>query len=522
MKKKFLLTATLLVSTFSFSQNWGLDQDFNSVGFNTANMIVNGDDYAECSTIQNDGKILVAGYGLRMARFNSNGTLDTSFGDSGYTLPFGNNVGLNYIKQIIITPTNKILTVGAIYTNKWYIHLAQYNENGSLDTTFGTSGRKNIDVGPSITMTVGNAIYTTDNKIFIATTSYLSDGDFNITKCNKFGELETSFGGTGIVTYDGMGYDQAAKIALRSDGKLLLSGNSNVNPANGTYKQYVQMLINSDGTLDTSFGSSGKVFTNLATNNSQGINDVQLLSDNSVLVAGSIVITNSTIYDGFVAKFNANGTSDTTFGTNGISQVAFTDTNGSQAITDMMNKITVQNDGKIIVAGFSNGSGNVSKFSVARLNSNGTLDTTFGNQGTITFPINGFNDVITDVRSQSDGKIIVSGQSKINSLDRAFVVARLTPNSTLAISDVSNSNQSIQLYPNPAQNQITLSGLNSYFSNDKINAVLSGIDGKELKKFEFINHNNTIEISLNDLPTGIYILKFFDQSNEIIRKFIKN
>lgn len=522
MKKKFLLTATLLVSTFSFSQNWGLDQDFNSVGFNTANMIVNGDDYAECSTIQNDGKILVAGYGLRMARFNTNGTLDTSFGDSGYTLPFGNNVGLNYIKQIIITPTNKILTVGAIYTNKWYIHLAQYNENGSLDTTFGTSGRKNIDVGPSITMLVGNAIYTSDNKIFIATTSYLSDGDFNITKCNKFGELETSFGGTGIINYDGMGYDQGAKISLRSDGKLLLSGNSNVNPANGTYKQFVQMLINSDGSLDATFGTSGKAFSNFATNNTQVINDTYLLSDNSILVTGSLVVTNSTIYDGFVAKFNANGTLDTSFGTNGINQVIFTDTDGSQSITDMMNKITLQSDGKIIIAGFSNGAGNSSKFSVARLNSNGILDSTFGNLGTMTFSINGFNDVITDVKSQSDGKIVVSGLTKINSLDRAYIVARLTPNSTLATPETFNSNPSIQLYPNPAQNQITVSGLNSNFSNGKINVVFLSIDGKELKAVEFTNYSDALEISLNNLSSGVYILKISNKNKEVIRKFIKN
>lgn len=522
MKNKFLLTVTFLVSSFSFSQNWGLDQDFNSVGFNTANMIVNGDDYAECSTIQNDGKILIAGYGLRIARFNTNGTLDTGFGDSGYTLPFGNNVGLNYIKQIIITPTNKILTIGAIYTNKWYIHLAQYNENGSLDTTFGTSGRKNIDVGPSITMTVGNAIYTSDNKIFIATTSYFSDGDFNITKCNKFGELETTFGGTGIITYDGMGYDQGAKIALRSDGKLLLSGNSNVNPANGTFKQFVQMLINSDGTLDTTFGTNGKAFSNFATNNTQVINDTYLLSDNSILLTGSIVVTNSTIYDGFVAKCNANGTLDIAFGTNGISQVAFTDTDGSQAITDMMNKITVQNDGKIIVAGFSNGAGTITKFSVARLNSNGTLDSTFGNEGTMTFPINGFNDVITDVKSQSDGKIVVSGLTKINSLDRSYVVARLTPNSTLATSETNLSYQSIQLYPNPTKNQITISGLDSYFLSDKINAVLLSIDGKELKTLELSNYSNTIEMPLNDLSSGIYILKISDENNEVIRKFIKN
>lgn len=521
MKNRLLLLTTLLGSFLSLAQNWGLDQDFNAVGYNTANMIVNGDDYAECSTIQSDGKIIVGGYGLRLARYNPDGSLDTSFGDSGATLPFGNNVGLNYIKQIIITPTNKILAIGAIYTTKWYIYMAQYNQNGSLDTTFGISGRKNIDVGPSITMLVGNAIYTSDNKILIATTSYLADGDFNITKCNKFGDLETTFGGTGIVTYDGLGYDQGAKIMLRSDGKILLSGNSNVNPANGTNKQHVQMLINSDGSVDTSFGTNGKAFTNFAVNNTQTIQDTYLLDDNSILIAGSISTSNSTIYDGFIAKFNANGSLDTSFGTNGFSQVIFTDSDGSQAVTDMMNKLTLQSDGKILIAGFSNGAGNSSKFSVARLNASGTLDTTFGTEGTMTFPIYGFSDVITDIKSQPDGKIIVSGLSKINSLDRAYVVARLTPNSTLANSENTFAEGGVQLYPNPTYDSLKVVGLNQYFTNPNLTVSILSIDGKMLKTIAAIATNNLVELAVNELASGIYILKISDEQKEFVQKFIK-
>lgn len=521
MKNRFLLPVTFLVGFFSFSQNWGLDQDFNTVGYNATDLIVNGDDYAECLTIQDDGKILVGGYGLRIARYNTDGTLDTSFNTMGYTSPFGNNVGLNYIKQIIITPTNKILGVGAIYTTKWYIYLVQYNMNGTLDTTFGTNGRKNIDVGPSITMTVGNAIYTSDNKILIATNSYLSDGDYNIIKTNKFGDLETSFGTNGIATLDGMNNDLEGRIALRPDGKIFLSGNSNNSPASGTYKQHGLMLVNADGTLDTTFGNNGKIFTNFEANNSQQIKNLTLLNDNSVLISGALYTNNQTASDGFVAKYNSNGVLDPSFGTNGVSSVSFVNSNGFLGMSDYINGMTIQNDSKIVIAGLTTGYQMSNKFCVARLNANGTIDSTFGTNGQMLIPIYGYDDVALDVKTQSDGKIVVSGTTKIANFDRSYVVARLTPNSTLSTSEIAHQDNLLQLFPNPAKNQITISGLNSYFSGGKVSTAFLTIDGKELKTLEWINSSDSIDVDLNNFSTGIYILKISDGSNEVIKKFIK-
>ena len=521
MKKPFLLVVAFLVYFHSLSQNWGLDQDFNGVGYNATNMIVGGDDNAECLTIQNDGKILVAGYGLRVARYNTDGTLDTSFNTIGSTAPFGNNGSLNFIKQIIITPSNKILVVGGIYTNKFYLYLAQYNLNGTLDTTFGTNGRKNIDVGPSVTLTIGNAIYTSDNMILVATTSYLTEGDFNIIKCNKFGILEPSFGGTGIVSIDGISNDQEGRIALRSDGKILLSGNSNANPAIGTFRQHVLMLFNQVGTLDTTFGTNGKSFTNFATNNSQEIRSILLLNDDSLLISGHYYTGNASRNDGFVSKLNSDGTIDSSFGENGISLVSFTDANSSIGNNDFINAATIQSDGKIVIAGLSNGSGSDFKFCVARFNPQGTIDTTFGTDGKMLFPIYGFNDAVMDVKSQSDGKIVVCGLSKINTVDCSYIVARLTPNSTLSSSELNTIQNSIQLYPNPAKDKITISGLNFQFSNEKLNATLMSSDGKELKSLNYTTTVDSIELCLNDISSGIYLLRISDGNKDVFRKFVK-
>lgn len=523
MKKYYYFTIFLLISFVSFSQNWGLDQDFNTVGYTITNLITNGDDYAESLAIQNDGKILVAGFGLRLVRYNTDGTLDTTFNGVGYTAPYGSNTSLNEINQIIVKPDNKILVIGTIYTSKFYLYLAQYNTNGTLDTTFGSGGRKNIDIGNTITFLVGNAVFTSDNKIVISANSFISDGDYTLIRCTSTGSLDTTFGGTGIVTIDGLNNDGIGKIAIRSDGKLLLAGNANSNPTSGNYKQHFLTLINDNGSLDSTFGTNGKVFTNFNTNNTQSIHSMTLLNDNKIIIGGEIIDLLNNQNDFFLAKYNSDGSIDTSFGTNGKTSVDFKEFFVDLHADDHCNKITVQNDGKIVAAGFSFSTDNSAHFSLARFSSNGTLDTTFGSDGKMVTSILGYSDAIFDVDSQNDGKIVVCGMSKINQ-DRAYVVARFTPNSTLSISSEENLNSQIQLFPNPVKNKVNISTIDFQNWKDKLDVTIYSIDGKVLKKIPLTDakfNNNQLEVDLSDLNSGIYILKLSDGTNQFTRKCIK-
>jgi uncharacterized delta-60 repeat protein len=525
MKKLYFYSIIYIISFNAFSQNWGLDQDFNTVGYNATNIIVNGDDNAKCLAIQNDGKILTAGIGLSIVRHNSNGTLDTSFNGIGYTLPYGNNTSLNEINQILIKPDNKILVIGTIYTSRHFLYLAQYNSNGSLDTTFGSGGRKNVDIGSVVYFSVENALLTTDDKILICSNSYVSNGNFALIRCNNTGSLDTTFGNTGIITVDGNDSDGTGKIIMRSDGKILLSGNSNSNPISGSFRQHVLMLFNQDGTFDTSFGNNGKVFTTFNVNNTQIIQSVILLDNNKIIIGGCIQESLSNQLDFFLSKFNSDGTIDTTFGDNGKSIIDFNEFHDSQSSNDFIFKLVFQNDGKIIATGYTSSVvTNENKFALARLTSSGVLDSTFGTNGKIVAPIYGFNDVIYDANIQNDGKIVVCGSTKINSLDRTYVAARFTPNSTLATPNIIDSDTQIQIYPNPVKDIITINSLAIQNWNDVSSISIYNVDGKELKKIKSADYkydNNQLKIDMTNFNSGIYILKFINGTKEFVKKITK-
>jgi len=511
--KNYYFIILLLIPFQFFSQNWGLDQDFNTMGYSITNMIVNGDDYAKSIAVQSDGKILSAGFGLRLVRHNTNGTLDNSFNGVGYTAAYGNNTSLNEIDQIIVKPDNKILVIGTIYTNKFYLYLAQYNPNGSLDTTFGNSGRKSLDVGNSVTFLVGNAVYTLDDKILIGANSYSSDGDYTLIRCTSSGNLDTTFGGSGIVTVDGLNQDSAGKVIVLTNGKILLSGNSNNVPLSGTYKQHVQILINNDGTIDSNFGTNGKIYTNFNTNNTQSINSAVLLNDGKILLAGSIMENTSTQSDFFVSRINSNGSLDLNFGDNGKRIISFNELSNNQPSSDYINSMKQQSDGKIIVSGYSYNANQINNFALARLNSDGTLDSTFGQNGKIIQSIFGFSDVIYDSQIQADGKIVVAGLSKINSLDRAYVTARFTPNSTLSNSDFEPKN--FTFYPNPAHDLININGKRNIKQIEIFDAQGRLITAKKV-------NNEQTSCDISAYQNGIYFITVTDDFSSKTIKIIKS
>ncbi len=529
MKNKIIIIVFFLFSYFGFAQVWGLDQDFNTVGFNITNLTPNGDDTAKCLTIQNDGKILTAGSGLQIVRYNANGTLDTSFNGIGYTAPFGTNTSLNFINQILIRPDNKIIVVGSIYTNRYFLYLALYNLDGTIDSSFGSSGRTLISLGNNIiSYGVNNAVYTPQGQILIGGNSFFSqDGDFSIIRCTSSGNLDPTFGTNGISTVDGIGNDIGGKIALRSDGKIIVSGNSDSNISIGTLKRHALLLLNQNGDLDTAFGVNGKVFTNFNLNNSQTISSLRVLSNDKMIVAGQLYNSSTNQYDFFITKYNSDGTLDNTFAIDGKTIINFNEFFLSQNSDDFVEAIAIQTDGKIVVTGFSieNIMGSKNQFALARLNANGTLDTTFGQNGKIVMPINGFSDFISDIECQNDGKVVVTGTAKVNTLDRAYVVARYTPNSTLTTNQNNNSFvDDFKIFPNPVQNKLNVSSNKFNFLNENSTFTIYSIEGKKMDKVNLDNKqlsNNELIIDVSILPSGYYFFNAFDGLTTRSIKFIK-
>jgi uncharacterized delta-60 repeat protein/LPXTG-motif cell wall-anchored protein len=232
--------------------------------------------------------------------------------------------------------------------------------------------------------------------------------DFKVVRYNTDGSLDTSFDSDGKVTTDiNGGFDDGQSVAIQSDGKIVVAGMGRV----GLNENFAVVRYNTDGSLDTTFDTDGKATTDIGTSTRDKANAVVIQSDGKIIAAGT---SNN---DFAIARYTATGALDTTFDTDGK---ATTDIGTST--TDTANAVAIQSDGKIIAAGTSN-----NDFAVARYTSTGALDTSLDTDGKATTDIGtSTSDAANAVAIQSDGKIIAAGTSNDD-----FAVARYTTTGAL-------------------------------------------------------------------------------------------
>ncbi|MCP5091332.1 MAG: BspA family leucine-rich repeat surface protein, partial [Gammaproteobacteria bacterium] len=278
--------------------------------------------------------------------------------------------------------------------------------DGMVTTAIGAG----VDKGRDVTV-------QSDGKILVAGYSHNGiDNDFALTRYNADGTLDTSFGGGDGVTTTAIGPadDIAQKVALQSDGKILVSGPS----WNGTDYQFAVTRYNTDGTLDTSFDTDGKVTVDLTAGDDYAYG-LAVQDDGKILLSG----TDGNL-DFTAVRFNTDGSLDTSFDGDGIVTVDFP-FGGS----DFGDQVFVQSDGKILLSGRADASAGNADFALARLNSDGSLDTSFGGgDGMVTTPISGSHDMGYGVAVHTDGTIVVAGY--LNST-REFAAIRYNSDGTL-------------------------------------------------------------------------------------------
>ena len=301
-----------------------------------------------------------------------------------------------------------------ILVSAFYVAIAQ---PGSLDPSFGNGGKAIIDINN--TDDYGSSIILQDDgKIIIAGTAENQINgyrDFAIIRLEAFGYPDNSFGLNGkVVTDFGFSYEECNAIALQDDGKLIAVGCL----YNGSNSDIALSRYNTNGSIDNTFGTNGKVIINFGGSYEAGY-AISILSNSKILIAGSKG------YNFFLCRLNTNGSLDGTFGSGGY-VITVVGPLGGYA-----NSICVQNDGKIILAGFSEKqfpkASEQTDFAIVRYNSNGSLDNTFGTSGIVITDVGGIRDRALSVILQNDGKIIAAGQC--NSYD--FATVRYNSNGTL-------------------------------------------------------------------------------------------
>lgn len=378
--------------------------------------------------MQSDGKILIVGsyisggsgsnYDFALMRLNPNGSLDSGFATNGkVTTDFTSKDDQGY--TVIEQRDHKIVVAGNVTNSTADFGLARYNSNGSLDTGFGTNGKVTTDFGH---IEQGYAItLQEDDKILVAGESYYYSGgiigSFALARYNPNGSLDTAFGSGGIVTTSfGSGFNRIRVVTVQADHAILVGGMA---PSSGGGSHFALARYLENGSLDTSFGTNGLVTSDFGGDMGEVCYAISLQTPGKIKAAGwSSVFTGGLyIYSLALAQYNLNGSMDDAFGTNGKVKADF---NSASSLSGF----AFLKDGRIMVAGAKD-----SDHVLGRYTSAGSLDFTFKPQ--VSFYFDTTNSAINPVSMavQPDDRILVAGPVEISSLD--FGLARLNPDGSL-------------------------------------------------------------------------------------------
>jgi uncharacterized delta-60 repeat protein len=291
--------------------------------------------------IQPDGKIVVTATGVpargQVARFNSNGSLDTTFGTNGIaTLPGATGL-------LALQPDGKIVVTGS---NGGFGSLARLQPNGQLDTSFGTNGQAPLlEVASSIAL-------QSDGKILIGAFGFFAPGAGTVARYNTNGSLDRGFGISGQAA----SVAPPSAIAVQSDGKILAAG-ANVSQLalTGNASGFGLVRFNPDGSVDTTFATRGGVTTGFPKTTTTADFAVAIQPNGDIVAAGEAGNNGtSQLVESFaLARYLGTGKLDSTFGTGGLVTTDF----GSNAVA-FIASVVLQSDGKIVVAG-ADGQGGV-------------------------------------------------------------------------------------------------------------------------------------------------------------------
>jgi uncharacterized delta-60 repeat protein len=335
-----------------YTSDGRLDASFGGDGSVTTDF--DGDfDAVYAVLIQPDGKVLVAGqvfigavftghtdFGL--ARYNLDGSLDTSFGGDGkVTTDLAGSYDAGY--GLAIQPDGKIVVAGrADGTGRpTSFGLARYHPDGTLDTSFDGDGKVITDFAGAHDRAYDVAVQGDGKIVAVGETTDGGSVNLALARYGPNGSLDTTFGGDGRVVTDFGGSDLAAGVALQPDGKIVAAGRT----GGGSSSDFALARYGPDGDLDASFGGDGKVVTDFA-GNLDGTSDLAVQNDGKIVAAGWTLAGAGGPPDFALTRYTSDGGLDVSFDGDGRVVTDF----GSG---DSAHGVALQTDGKIVAAGSS-------------------------------------------------------------------------------------------------------------------------------------------------------------------------
>lgn len=416
------------IALVEYNADGTLNESFGIDGITVTGVGAPGSAYAQALTVLPGGDIIVAGEagnidldsGISLAKYHSDGTLDTSFGTDGTVLSIrdADSVGM----AVTTTSSGKIVVAGLSYAGAGMETLAvEYNSDGTLDDSFGSGGVASIHVG-SAWYNWAAGVATLSNGNVVVLTNALDSSYVSAPALVEFtsdGTLDTSFGDDGVAfTYIGT-YAHASALASLPDGSFMIAGSGTDADASG----FMVAHFNSDGTLDSSFGTDGFTIANVA---GQGAAAIAITADSEIVTAGQGLDTDVHNVAALVA-FSSDGSIDTSFGTDGTALTSY-----SQPInvSSRANCAVAASNGGLLAVGTATASDGNPAIAVLKYTSDGSLDSSFGNGGIVTTEI-GASASASAVTELASGKILVAGQGKATDGNDAIALTEFNADGSL-------------------------------------------------------------------------------------------
>jgi len=345
------------------------------------------------------------------------GTLDSSFGGDGIVTTVFTGTA-GEVRSVAVQTDGKIIAVGPQQFSLFDFGLARYNPDGSLDPTFSGDGRQITDFQAGSNDYPFKVLVLADGKIVVCGTSGAGGGSrMALARYLPDGSLDASFG-IGGLAYPDLGLEtQVFSMAIQSDGKFVLVGAAITSSQNN----FALARYNANGTVDTGFGTNGlKV---VVFGGQSSANAVAIQPDGKIIVVGQRSVNASANSNGIIMRFLPDGTIDSSYGSSGSTIHTYL---ASQSLA----AVALQADGKIIAAGTGhNGSSFFHGFAV-RVMPNGEYDAGFSAGGLAIIGPENLSEGINDMMLDASGRILFTGNATISGFNRAITLYRYLADGT--------------------------------------------------------------------------------------------
>jgi uncharacterized delta-60 repeat protein len=495
-----LITTFMATSTVLGQLAGTLDLDFGNDGtvLSAPGSPREGADvlYFPDNTILTISSVNITGFteAIEFAKYDIDGNLDLSWGTNGLYQPDIPNGGVLWAEQAeFALAENGFYVSGGIWVNSMNYFIAKFKTDGTLDETFGGGDGYTIPTFDGLGDYGYGMTVQPDGKILITGQTYtpLEGFNFGFARFNNDGSLDNSFGTNGVVSLD---YNNEGNHAYRvkvnaTNGKIYTAGWTGLDYA-------MVVAMNSDGTLDNTFGVGGfAVFSDIEINSFA----LEIQSDGKLVVVGG--------EDATVFRLDENGVLDVSFGTNGIAYLPVPPGKDFSAVR----KVILQPDGKILAGGYTGvTSGWVDVSYLARLNIDGSLDNTFGENGVgyASVDLGSEKILINNIRIQPDGKILTMGVNVNITSNNAILNRFLPDNNGVSIAEIDNKKMNI--FPNPVIDILSISA-----ESDIRKVKIYSLSGK-LVQTELTNY-----FSVEKLSSGVYLIEVHIAGDIVSTKFTK-